>query len=118
MDQKLPRENWVEFLNSFAKSNEGKMVSLYVEAGEGERQIGENNLIAFEGDCAGEIVNGVKVVIGGEGENFENLVHYIKTPASIVYEENEEKGTIEKLALTSQNGTKTILEPVDEDLVV
>ena len=118
MKKELPKENWVQLLSDFAIYNEGSLVSLYTKSKEGERQIGENNLIAFEGDCDGEIVNGVKIVIGGEGESPKELVHYVKSPVSISYEENEEKGTVDKLTLISQDEIKTILESIGEDLVL
>ncbi len=100
MKKELPKENWVDFLMNFAKNNEGKMVRVYAKGmGGGTAELGQNKLISFEGDCSGEIVNGVRLVIGN-GPQAGSLFHYISAPTHISYEASEEKGTINKLTMS------------------
>ncbi|MEK9156417.1 MAG: hypothetical protein AAB360_03945 [Patescibacteria group bacterium] len=109
MIKDLPESSWVEFLMNFAKDHRGELVSLYAEnETDGRRLIGRNQLIALEGDCVGEIVRGVKIVIGGEGDHPDNLFHFIKSPQSITIDENED-GTISEVILESGDNIKTTL---------
>ncbi len=98
----------------FARENTGKNVRIYVENDVGgKKMIGANPLISFEGDCDGNIVNGVKIVAGEEGSNPANVFHFIKSPQKISIEENEETGEIEKITLVSGDGITTTLEITD-----
>jgi hypothetical protein len=110
MMKEMPKSSWVDFLMNFAKNHEGQIVRLYAEDGfEGKKLVGENMLIAFEGDCDGEIVNGVKVVIGDEGDNPNNVFHFIKSPQKIEVDEDE-NGVIGQVILESSDNVKTTLE--------
>ncbi|MFA5926992.1 MAG: DUF5335 family protein [Patescibacteria group bacterium] len=84
MRKDIPQSGWVDFLMRFAKENEGKRVKLTVQTPqEGEKLLSKQPLVAFEGDCSGDIVQGVKIVTGEEGDNPDNLFHYIESPQEI-----------------------------------
>ncbi|OQA04072.1 MAG: hypothetical protein BWY68_00529 [bacterium ADurb.Bin400] len=113
MEKEIPESNWVEFLMEFAKNHQGEMVKIYIKSDELSKSlIGEDPLIAFEGDCAGEIVRGVKVIVGEEGEHPDNLFHYIASPRKIRVEENQ-NGEITRLMIESVEGTETTIERSD-----
>jgi hypothetical protein len=109
MIKELPKSSWVDFLMDFAKDHEGEVVDLYVDNGEGEKLIAENQLISFEGDCDGEIVNGVKVVIGEEGDNPDNLFHFVKSPQKIEFDEDDD-GVVESITIEDSDGVRSILD--------
>lgn len=110
MRKEIPQSNWVDLLMRFAKDNEGRVVRLTVETSqEGEKLLGELPLVAFEGDCSGEIVKAVKVVLGAEGEHPDNLFHVIQFPEIVEIEESKD-GTVNKLIVRDKQGRVSILE--------
>lgn len=114
MQKQISETNWADYLMTFARENEGKMVKMYVEnGGEGKNLIGHDPLISFEGDCDGDIVNGVKIVVGEEGDKPNNVFHLVPSPRSMEVEERDD-GTIAKIMLESNTGERTTLE-MDEE---
>jgi len=114
MRKEIPESSWVDYLMQFAKENEGKQAEVRVDfGGEKNRLLGQDALIAFEGDCDGEIVNGVKVVLGGEGDGPDNIFHRIGRPTKLIVYERED-GTVEAIELTDDNNQVTAVKIVEQ----
>lgn len=111
MEKEIPEKDWANFLMAVAVSNQGKKVALYLQIkDEEERKIGTMPLVAIEGDCRGDIVDGVKIVIGEMGDdNPDNLFHYVDDPQSIKAETTE-MDELTTLILIDSKGDVTRLE--------
>lgn len=110
MIKNIPKTNWAEYLLDFAKDNEGKKVKLFGQDNDGIRLIGRDRLIAFEGECDGNMIHIIKIVVGAEGEKPENVFHYVQSPLSLKVEENDANGETQKIYLEDSDHKKTILE--------
>lgn len=110
MKKELPKSSWVQFLNNFSKENENQLVKLYLIQNDQKNLLKEGHLVSFEGDCSGDIVKELKIVIGEEGDTPDNLFHYIKSPKNLSIEENEDTGLVESIFITNDSGAISLLE--------
>lgn len=107
----IPKSEWVKFFEELSNNNRGRMVRMWLESDElGKKKLAENFLITFEGDCAGDMVDLVKIIVGDmEGPDPEAVYHNVPYPL-LVEIENDENGKAKKLVLEDNEKQKTILE--------
>ena len=106
--REIPRDEWVEYLDSFSRQHEGWLVTVEVLGAEVGAQV-EAQELPLQGVTA-ELKGGgedaITVIVGGRGA--ERVTHTVTRPAHVRVEQSED-GADMTLQIESPDGAATLV---------